>query len=276
MNIIATIRRWHIELYRRELPFWDGDWRLVTEPKELEALVLQTTPRYIFFPHWSWRVPEWMWRDIECVNFHETALPFGRGGSPIQNLILRGHTDTVITAHRMVEEIDAGPIYLVEGPLSLLGTMEEIGVRSAPIIMDMIKHIAVNEPEPKPQQERKDAPWPRRNPTGSALSIIDHHWPIRTLSDLYDVIRMLDAEGYPRAYMGYGLKFKIEFSRATLRADCIEANVRITEERQPPKADRSFNWKTRHPYVGVASIELVNGLRSKVWEFEDGEWKWKD
>ena len=41
-----------------------------------------------------------------------TDLPYGRGGSPLQNLIVRGHKHTMISAIKCVKELDAGPIYL--------------------------------------------------------------------------------------------------------------------------------------------------------------------
>jgi methionyl-tRNA formyltransferase len=52
-------------------------------------------------------------------------LPYGRGGSPLQNLIDLGHKDTFVSALKMTEELDAGAIYLKK-PLSLEGLAEEI------------------------------------------------------------------------------------------------------------------------------------------------------
>ncbi len=49
--------------------------------------------------------------NFNCVVFHMTDLPFGRGGSPLQNLISRGIYKTKISAIKVVKEIDAGPIY---------------------------------------------------------------------------------------------------------------------------------------------------------------------
>ncbi len=37
---------------------------------------------------------------------HMTDVPYGRGGSPLQNLIARGHTSTKLTAMRMTAEVD--------------------------------------------------------------------------------------------------------------------------------------------------------------------------
>jgi methionyl-tRNA formyltransferase len=107
--------------------------------------------RYVFFLNWSSYVSPNILRAAECVNFHCTVLPYGRGGGPIENLILRGHTETVITAHRMVEELDAGPIYAQSGPVSLAGTKAEILDRFVEPVVSMIRQIVTEEPEPYPQ-----------------------------------------------------------------------------------------------------------------------------
>jgi methionyl-tRNA formyltransferase len=41
-----------------------------------------------------------------------TDLPFGRGGSPLQNLISRKIYNTKLSAIRVVKELDAGPVFL--------------------------------------------------------------------------------------------------------------------------------------------------------------------
>lgn len=56
-------------------------------------------------------VPEAVLIAAECVCFHMTDVPYGRGGSPLQNLIVRKHKKTKLTALKMTEEIDAGPVY---------------------------------------------------------------------------------------------------------------------------------------------------------------------
>ena len=60
--------------------------------------------------------------------FHMTDVLYGRGGSPLQNFIIRGHKETKLTAMKCVKELDAGPVYLKEF-LSLLGNAEEIYMR---------------------------------------------------------------------------------------------------------------------------------------------------
>ena len=103
-------------------------------------IINKLKPKYIFFPHWSHIVSKEILATTECICFHETDLPYGRGGSPIQNLIARGHKETVVTAFQMVEELDAGPIYY-KRKLSLDGLAEEIYNRAAKIVAEMIKDI---------------------------------------------------------------------------------------------------------------------------------------
>ena len=69
-----------------------------------------------------------------------TDLPYGRGGTPLQNLIIRGHSETMISAIRCEKKIDAGPVYLKK-KLSLDGTAEKIYLRAYKIIEKMIFEI---------------------------------------------------------------------------------------------------------------------------------------
>lgn len=178
-------------------------------------------PRYIFFPHWSWIIPESIWGKYECVIFHMTDVPYGRGGSPLQNLIARGHTETRLSALRCTGELDAGPVYL-KRPLSLFGSAEEIYLRANALMAEMITEIATRRPEPTPQAGEV-VPFRRRTPAESDMS------SVAGLQGVFDHIRMLDAEGYPLAFLEIG-NLRLEFSRASLRSNCVLADVRITEK----------------------------------------------
>ena len=51
------------------------------------------------------------------------------------------------------------------------------------------------------------------------------------LKQLYDEIRMRDEDGHPLGYIEHN-GFRIEFRRASLRRDYVEADVRIYVKRQ--------------------------------------------
>ncbi len=48
-----------------------------------------------------------------------------------------------------------------------------------------------------------------------------------SLDEVYNYIRMLDADGYPPAFVRIG-DYKLEFSRASQKVGEVDANVKIT------------------------------------------------
>jgi len=200
---------------RTGLPFG-----LLTDPSELSASALvETRPRYIFFPHWSYRIPPEVYVDYPCVIFHMTDVPYGRGGSPLQNLILRGHASTKISALRCVEALDAGPVYL-KRELSLDGSAREIFARAGKLMEDMIIEIVEREPVPV-EQTGEPVLFERRTPRQSDMSQVE------TVRGAYDFVRMLDADGYPHAFLKTeGLH--LEFTEARMEGDSLVARVEIS------------------------------------------------
>ena len=85
-----------------------------------------------------------------------------------QNLIKLGRKDTKISAFRVNEQIDSGPIYLKK-VLSLEGSAKEIFKRASNIIEEMILEILNKKPIPKPQI---GAPtyFKRREPSQSSIN----------------------------------------------------------------------------------------------------------
>lgn len=201
-----------------------GDrFTLIEERADFTVNALECiAPRFVFLPHWSYLIPPEIHQRFECVIFHMTDLPFGRGGSPLQNLISRGIYETQLCALRCVRDLDAGPIYL-KRPLSLHGNAEEIFLRSAELVREMVVEIISTAPEPQPQQGEV-VRFNRRRPEQSDIAALTD------LRQVYDYIRMLDADGYPPAYIEVG-GLRLEFSRAALKNGEIVADVRIRERK---------------------------------------------
>lgn len=219
--VIATIKSWNIKAAKRfDSANSEAEALLITDRKDLTYQKIKAFgPRYVFFPHWSWIIPPGIFENSECVVFHMTDLPFGRGGSPLQNLIERGIYQTKISAIRVVEELDAGPVYL-KRDLSLQGSAAQIFKRASRIIFeDMIPYIIQNEPTPVPQVG-DIVRFQRRTPEQGDIA------NLTSLTEVYDYIRMLDAEGYPPAFAETS-GLKIEFSNAKLEKDYVLAKARI-------------------------------------------------
>ena len=219
--VVAASRLWRPDLADRLAARTSRPCHLITRPEDMNDQVLAAlAPRYVFFPHWSHRIPAAVFQAYECVVFHMADLPYGRGGSPLQNLIALGHQNTQLCAFRCIEEIDAGPVYL-RRPLSLLGSAQEIYLRTSDLIETMILDILVSEPQAQPQ-EGEPVVFPRRKPEEGNLA------QLQSLDHLYDYIRMLDADNYPHAFFEVG-RFRLEFRRATYQGDRVLADVTIKE-----------------------------------------------
>jgi methionyl-tRNA formyltransferase len=217
--VVAGSRPWNRRVFDEVISKYSGSWKFIGSQEELTPeLMVQLNPKYIFFLHWSWKVPSEVIHNYECVCFHMTDVPYGRGGSPLQNLIVRGHRHSKLTALRMVEDFDAGPVYFKE-ELCLEGSAEEIYIRATYLSAKMIGFIIDNEPKPQPQVGEAVI-FSRRKPHESQIPELPN------IRALHDFIRMLDAEGYPKAYIDYE-GFRYELSRAVLYDGRIVADVTI-------------------------------------------------
>lgn len=207
--IIATSKSWNIanaKVFRQQ---WRDRYRtLIVDKKEklTPQLLEHLKPEYIFFPHWSWIIPQSIFDVYTCVVFHMTDLPFGRGGSPLQNLISRKVYRTKISALKVEQGLDTGPIYLKKPLLIKTGNATEILQRVSQIVFSqMIPYILKHNPIPKPQNGTVTS-FPRRQPTAS--NMLNAH--LKTATDVFDFVRMLDGEGYPAAFIPLNSNLKIE------------------------------------------------------------------
>jgi methionyl-tRNA formyltransferase len=123
----------------------------------------------------------------------------------------------------MSDELDAGPVYLKQ-PLSLEGGAEEIYMRATRLSAEMMGKIIGDGIQPTPQVGEPTY-FLRRRPEESLLPELE------TLDEVHDFIRMLDAEGYPKAFLDVG-RFRVEFGGSVLY-NCkvtVEASFRVRSE----------------------------------------------
>ena len=218
--VICTHKSWNVENAERLKEKYDGvyDISVITEKEQLNTDRLEELqPKYVFFPHWSYIIPANIFGSYSCVVFHMTDLPFGRGGSPLQNLIVRGFTETKLSAIRVDEGLDTGDIYLKED-LELSGSADEILRRASDIIFSkMIPYILENAPIPVPQIGEA-VTFKRRKPEDGKLL------PEMDVETIYNYIRMLDGEGYPPAFLEMG-DYVLKFTGAELKEGKVTAKV---------------------------------------------------
>ena len=191
----------------------------ITDKKKLNLKnISKINPTKIFFPHWSYRVPDKILKKFECICFHTAPLPYGRGGSPIQNLIIRKFKKAPVCAIKMTNKIDSGPIYSKKN-ISLNGSLNEIFERISNAILFMITKIIKNKIIPK-HQSGKPLYFKRINEKESIINQFEK------LDSIYDKIRMLDSDEYPNAYYKFGNTI-IKLQGAKTKKNYILCNAKI-------------------------------------------------
>ena len=89
-----------------------------------------------------------------CLNMHASLLPRWRGAAPIQAAILAGDTMTGITAMRMDEGLDTGPMLLrAEVPIGPRDTVVRVHDALAEAAAALALRTLAEDPPPVPQPE---------------------------------------------------------------------------------------------------------------------------
>ena len=219
--IVASTSEWSLKYFDQFSKRQKGYWYFASNPTKLNVLLRDMSPRYIFFPHWNWIVSQDITKKYECVCFHMTDLPYGRGGSPLQNLILEGYDETMLSSLRMEKGLDTGPIYYKK-PLSLNGAAYDIYKRAERLCWDMITDFINKNPNPV-LQEGLITNFKRRSPEQSQIP------EGLSIKETYNYIRMLDAPGYPKAFLEMN-GYRIEFESSEYLDGMLSAKVNFYKE----------------------------------------------
>ena len=225
--VIATIKEWNINNYfelKKELEN-EYSFYLISNKDELSLEKIEKiNPKYIFFPHWSWIIPENIYKNYECILFHMTDLPYGRGGSPLQNLIINKVYNTKISALKVTKGLDEGDIYLKEDFDISKGSANEIYINASKLIFKkLIPNILRQNPTPV-RQEGDAVNFKRRTPEQSNIKMLNDV----SIANLYDFIRMLDAPSYPKAYLELD-NLKMELFEVIIKDGKLEGRFEVSK-----------------------------------------------
>jgi methionyl-tRNA formyltransferase len=226
--VIATVKEWNINNYFELKKELENEYSLylLTNKDELSfENIEKINPKYIFFPHWSWIIPQKIYENYESILFHMTDLPYGRGGSPLQNLITNKIYNTKITAIKVSKELDEGDIYLKEDFDISKGSAKEIYENASNLIFKkLIPNIIKKNIVPK-KQEEDIVLFKRRTPEQSNIKTLKDI----SIANLYDFIRMLDAPSYPKAYLELD-NLKIELFEVIIKDGKLEGRFEVSKD----------------------------------------------
>jgi methionyl-tRNA formyltransferase len=213
--IIITKKKWNLNNFKKL------NKNIFVLDKVNLIKIKKINPKIIFFIHWSKFIKKTIFRKYLCIQFHSSKLPKGRGGSPIQNQILSNIKKTKIIAFKVSSTLDSGPICL-QSDLSLRGSALSIFERMEAKSIQMINKIIKVKNLRFKKQKGKPSFFKRRKPSESKINI----YKTKTISKLYDFLRMLDAPDYPKAFIELN-KFKFTFSDIKMIRNKIDAKVKI-------------------------------------------------
>jgi len=197
MKIVAcAYRNWGIKVTNTLIElFPDHSIKVVQSPEQFSEAIQPGLPDAILAIGWSWKFQHSIVKGTWVVGIHPSDLPKFAGGSPIQNQILAGITQTMNTLFRLTPDIDAGPI-LGKLPLSLDGHIEDIFERLTQTSIILLADFIRAFPDVKAEPQAPSVPMRRLKPESSHLK--DYHQ--MTAKNLYDSIRCRE-DPYPNAYI---------------------------------------------------------------------------
>ena len=167
-----------------------------------ESIIDEYNPDIILWYGWSWIVPEKIINKYTSLCLHPSPLPQFRGGSPIQNQIIRNIKISAVSIFKMGNGIDNGDV-IDQVPLSLLGDIPAIFTRMTDIgftsTYKIITQLERGE-QLKLYKQNEDiaTEYKRRKPSQSEITIDELQ--NNTVEHIHNKIRMLIGP-YPSAYI---------------------------------------------------------------------------
>jgi methionyl-tRNA formyltransferase len=92
--------------------------------------------------------------DFDILNIHPSLLPRWRGAAPVERSIMAGDAETGVSIMRLVEDLDAGPVYAqAREPIRDDDTYGSLAARLEPLSVDLLTDVLARGPAPEPQPE---------------------------------------------------------------------------------------------------------------------------
>lgn len=145
-------------------------------------------------------------RNTHTVVIHESALPAGKGWSPLTWQILEGKNEIPITLFEAVDSVDSGQIYLqdtlrFEGHELNAELKDAQGKKTIELVQRFVDSYATIKGK---DQAGLESFYPRRTPRDSELD------PHKTIADQFNLLRVVDNERYPAFFTYQGKTYVVK------------------------------------------------------------------
>jgi len=197
--LCITYRDWACQIYDMLVDVYpEYQFKIIRDKKSYHPdIISEFKPDIILWYGWSWIIPEDIINQYDCICLHPSPLPKYRGGSPIQNQIIRNEKMSAVTLFKMSKGIDDGDI-IRQLPMSLSGNIEAIFKRMVELGFSGTCDFLSNGFQLKKQNEADKTYFSRRKPKDSEITIEEIQ--SQDAEYIYNKIRML-TDPYPNAYL---------------------------------------------------------------------------
>lgn len=140
---------------------------------------------------------------------HASALPKGKGWSPVTWQVLEGATEIPVTLFEAADAVDAGDVYAAE-TIHLDGheLVDELREKQASATFRLaLQFVDASPPRIGRRQEGESTYHPRRHPPDSELD------PNKSIVDLFNLLRVVDNERYPAFFKHRGHTYRLEIHK---------------------------------------------------------------
>lgn len=155
-------------------------------------------------------LPDWMlqWPTTAAINLHASLLPRWRGAAPIQRAILAGDEASGVSIMRIVQELDAGPVYRQAatriGPEETAGELHDrLATLGAALLVEVMPQILSGTLQPVPQDDTEACYAPK---IGKRDAIID--WALAAV-EIERCVRAYNPWPVAETRTGAGVRLRI-------------------------------------------------------------------
>jgi methionyl-tRNA formyltransferase len=131
----------------------------VLQPTRIDEAALREIaglrPELLVWAAYGNRIPRSLLELVNgrAVNVHASLLPRWRGAAPVERAIMAGDTETGVTIHRTVKELDAGPIAAQRAfPIGEQDDAGSVYAKAAALAVELLDDV-LPEPEFTPQDD---------------------------------------------------------------------------------------------------------------------------
>ena len=145
------------------------------------------------------------------VVVHASALPKGKGWSPMTWQILDGKNEIPLTLFEATEKVDAGDIYIrdiikLNGSELIDEWREKLGEKIIGMCLSFIEKLLKNELNKEAQNDNGTF-YSRRSPEDSRID------PGKTISEQFNLFRVVDNDFYPAFFDYKGCRYSLKISK---------------------------------------------------------------